>query len=324
MKLISQHFNFNKKQKDIDFVDINIEADNRLFINPALLDKSTSQLISIIGPEKVGSFFKRTFDLYSNGGKTQALNDLFDNSKENNSNHLGYSNGFSRGNGASQNSLSKLFDTILQTGALAKNIMIQPISILVFAHDFGPDRMSDLIYSILKKEFVTYTLQEAKKLNIPIKNSTINYGKYWNHKTNSWNDLVENWIEGVDGNPLIFTPKQIVSSQYDFSVNDYVRKAVWTWRKSYHVEKQTPLVRMKHDKNGNIEYLGPTNKTLREEEIDKPFKNHPGKWKLYALEMTIKNPKLYSQYFENFTGKGFINNNRSLSDDEITHIVKNN
>jgi len=323
MNLITDYFELNKKQSDIDFVDVNMDGDSKLFINPALLCESTDVDISLIGPKKVDSFFKKIFELYIAGHRRQALDELFENSKESNANHLGYSKGYSRGNGASKQALAKLFDTIQKTGALAQDIMIQPISILIFAHDFGPDRMSDLIVSILKKELVSYTLKEAKRLNIPIESEVISYGEYWDCETSSWQEISGEWVKGSDGKPLIFTPKQTVSSQYGFSVNDYVRKTVWTWRKSYHVEKQTSLARTKYDDNGKMSYVEPTSKTLQEEEIDKPYGNVSGKWKLYALEMTIQNPKLYSQYFGNFTNTGLINKNKSLTDDELSDIVKN-
>ncbi|MEO1769240.1 hypothetical protein [Candidatus Enterococcus ferrettii] len=322
MKLVTEYFDLKLKQKDVDFIDINMEGDSKLFINPILLTESIDEDISLMGPKKVDSFFERVFTLYSDGKQAEALSTLFSHSKESNANHLGYSSGESKGNGASKQSLDQLFDTILKTGALAEDIMVQPVSILVFAHDFGQDRMSDLIVSILKKEFVSYTLSEARKLGIPIEVEEISYGEYWDCDTSTWKELRDNWVKGADGKALILTPKQIVSQKYGFSVNDYVRKAVWVWRKDHHVAERTPLARPQYDKNGNVSYIEPTNETLKVEEIDKPYANKDGKWKLYALEMTIENPQLYSQYFDKLNAEGWKNRKTSLTDDELVNIVK--
>lgn len=320
MKKISSNYGLNLSQENLDFVDINMDGDSRLFINPTLLKRSTYKPFENNGKDKVESFFKKIFELYASGDREKALV-LFTSSGETNANHLGYSRGKSRGNGASKRALAKLFDTILQTGALANEIMTKPMSLLVFAHDFGEDRMSDLITSILKEELVQYTLEQAKKYDIKIEQDEINYGNSWDEKTSSWINLKKKWIKGTDGKPLLLTPKQVVSEQYGFSVTDYVTKVVWTWRKSYHVIEETSLARPTYDKNGVLTYKAPTNRMLREHEIDAQYADEQGKWKLYAIDMTIKNPKLYNQYFDRYLEGNASGNSQNLSDVEISKIV---
>ena len=306
----------------MDFIDINMDGDTKLFINPTLLKYSTYKSFANFGTEKVESFFKKIFELYSSGDREKALT-LFTSSGEINANHLGYSQGKSRGNGASKRALAKLFDTILQTGTLAEEIMTKPMSIMVFAHDFGEDRMSDLITSILKEEFVQYTLEQAEKYGIEIEQEEISYGNYWNEKMASWEKLKAKWVKGADGKPLILTPKQVVSERYGFSVTDYVTKVVWTWRKDYHITNRTSLARPKFDKDGALIYKAPTNLMLKEKEIDERYFDEQGKWKVYAINMTIENPELYTQYFERYLEDGVSGKAQKLSDNEISKIVDN-
>lgn len=322
MKKISDYYVLKVNQKDMDFIDINMDGDTRLFINPTLLKYSTYKPFTSYGTDKVESFFKKIFELYSFGDRQKALM-LFTSSGETNANHLGYSKGKSRGNGASKRALAKLFDTILQTGALAEEIMTKPMSLLVFAHDFGEDRMSDLITSILKEEFVNYTLEQAEKYGIDIEQDEINYGNCWDEETSSWVSLKAKWVKGADGKPLLLTPKQVVSEQYGFSVTDYVKKIVWTWRKDYHVTNRTSLAIPKYDKYGTLTYKAPTNIMLREKEIDEQYPDKQGKWKLYAINMTIENPNLYNQYFERYLEDGISGKAQKLSDDEISRIIDN-
>lgn len=322
LKKVTDYYGLDKSQEEIDFVDINMNGDSRLFVNPTLLKYSKYDPFAGHGTFKVESFFKKIFELYSGGGRVNAL-ELFTSSGETNANHLGYSRGKSRGNGASKRALAKLFDTILETGALAEEIMTKPMSLLVFAHDFGEDRMSDLVTSILKEEFVAYTLEQAHKLGIPIEQDEINYGNYWNEENFSWETLKAKWIKGTDGKPLILTPKQVVSEQYGFSVTDYVTQVVWTWRKDYHVTNKTSLARPKYDKEGKLSYKAPTNVMLRDEEINNQYLDEDGKWKLYAIDMTIQNPNLYKQYFERFTEEGISGKIQILTSEELFRIVKN-
>lgn len=322
MQKISSYYELEVNQKDMDCIDINMDGDTKLFINPTLLKNSTYEPFAKFGTDKVESFFKKIFELYSSGDREKALM-LFTSSGETNANHLGYSQGRSRGNGASKRALAKLFDTILQTGALAEEIMTKPMSILVFAHDFGEDRMSDLITSILKEEFVQYTLEQAGKYGIEIEPEEIDYGNCWNEKKSSWENLKARWVKGSDGKPLILTPKQVVSEQYGFSVTDYVTKVVWMWRKDYHVTNRTSLSRPKYDRDGTLTYKAPTNIMLREQEIDGEYFNEQGKWKLYAIDMTIENPELYNQYFKRYLEAGAAGKAQRLSDNEISRVVDN-
>lgn len=323
MKKFTEHFGINKEQKDIDFVNLDAEGDTRLFINPTLLRFSTDENLSAVGTKKVESFFLEVFKLYSTGNREKALT-LFTSSGETNANHLGYSKGQSRGNGASKRALAKLFDTILKSGALAEDIMTKPMSLLIFAHDFGEDRMSDLVTSILKREFVDYTLKTAKLFGIEVEDSEISYGKCWNEEQGAWISFKEKWIKGADGKPVIFTPKQVVSEQYGFSVRQYVNQIVFTWRKDYHVTNRTSLAQPKYNSEGELTYKAPANWLLKEKEIDAEYQNIDGKWKLYAIDMTIQNPNLYSQYFERFTEGGHSGKSQILTDDQLTQIVDNN
>jgi hypothetical protein len=323
MNKFTDYFKINKVQRDVDFVKLDAEGDTRLFINPTLLRFSTDETLSSIGTEKVESFFLEIFNLYSTGRRAEALN-LFTSSGETNANHLGYSRGQSRGNGASKRALAKLFDTILKSGALAEDIMTKPMSLLIFAHDFGEDRMSDLVTSILKKELVDYTLKIANLYDIKVEENEISYGKCWNQEKGNWISFKEKWIKGADGKPVMFTPKQIVSEQYGFSVRQYVNQIVFTWRKDFHVTNRTSLAQPKYNKAGELTYKAPANWLLKEKEIDAEYKNVEGKWKLYAIDMTIENPSLYNQYFERFTAGGLSGKNQILTDEQLTQIVDNN
>lgn len=321
MEILSEFFELGVSQESLDFVDINIEGDSELFLNPTLLNESRSTLINKVGLEKVSSFFNKIYSLYVNGRREEALS-LFRFSEETNANHLGYSNGKPQGKGTSEEALARLFDTILETGVLSKEILTQPITILIFVHDVGHDRMSDLITSILKKELVAYTLEKAVELGIKVENTIYDYGHYWDYDKQSWKKLQNYWIKGSDGKPIILTPKQIVSDKYGFSVDNYIRSSIFIWRKSYHVSNRTSLATPFYNKNGELSYKEPTVKTLYQQEINKPYENETGKYKRYALDMTIKNPELYKQYFEKVSHGKFMIKNRCMSDEELIKIVK--
>ena len=266
-------------------------------------------------------FFETVLDLYATNKKKHAIK-LFNQSGETNAVHLGYSR-TNKGKGTSERALIKLFDTVLASKVLENKVLSNPISLVLFVSDFAEDRMSDLIISILKKELVEYTLEQAIRYNLPIENDEINYGKYWDASTKSWKTLRSRYIKDKKGKPIILVPKQIVSKKFGFSATSYLNKVIFVWRQAKHREEISNLCEVKRDKNGNITKVKPPSyETLRKAEIDKVYGRKRGKTKKYIIDQTLDNPGLLDQFFDQHTEKSIKRNGNILSDQELTSIIE--
>lgn len=321
MEKVTERFNLKLKQEEVDFLDVNLESDALLFLNPTLLGELMDTALSNKVINNVYSFFETVLDLYATNKKKYAIK-LFNQSGETNSVHLGYSR-VNKGKGTSERALTKLFDTVLASKVLENKVLSNPISLVLFVSNFAEDRMSDLIISILKKELVEYTLEQAILYNIPIENDEINYGKYWDASTKSWQTLKNRYIKDKKGKPIILVPKQIVSKKFGFSANSYLNKVIFIWRQAKHREAISNLCEVKRDKNGNIiKVKPPSYETLRKAEIDKVYGKKRGKTKKYIMDQTLANPGLLDQFFEQHTENSINRNGNILSDQELTLIIE--
>ena len=321
MEKVTKRFGIDLSQEGIDFIDVNLESDALLFLNPTLFGELVDIELAKKANQQVYSFFETALKFYSTNNKKEAIK-LFNQSGETNAVHLGYSK-TNKGKGASEKALTKLFDTVLASKVLENRVLSNPISLVLFVEDFAEDRMSDLVISILKKELVEYTLAQAALHNVPIENDEINYGKYWEASTRSWRTLKNRCIKDQKGKPIIFIPKQIVSKKFGFSAKNYLSKVIFEWRQSKHSEELSNLCKIKRDNNGKIiKVTPPTHSTLREIEIDKVYGMKRGKTKKYILDKTIDNPGLLDQFFEQHTDEAIKRNGNILSDQDITSVIE--
>lgn len=302
---VSKFFELSKEQKDLDFINVDMSRDSALFINPVLIDSKSEGFLGVACKEKIEHFINAVYTCYAAGEKENAIS-LFGYSQEDNATHLGYSKYKSSGKGASEKALIKLFDKVCLSGTIIqKNVLTNPLSIVLFVADFAEDRMSDLLTSIMKKELVEYTLLQANLLDLPISDAEVDYGYHWDMDQKKWCNLRQKCVLGSDGKPLLLVPKTIVSDRYAFSVPNYLTKVIWVAKKALYAD----------------DYPKITNKVLKEKEIHDHYGNSRGAIAEYVLDQSIENPHYLEQYFDLYSNNTAGRYQSILTDEEITTIV---
>ncbi|SNU07574.1 hypothetical protein SAMN05216470_1015 [Streptococcus equinus] len=300
---ISKEFNLVQEQSELDFVDLNLSKDTMLFLNPLQFTQKNFK--------KVEGFLFRVYDLYKDNRRDEAL-ELFYHSSECNFNHLGYSNGGSRGRGASMEMLTAFFDKILQEGDDKAKLMLTPMALVVHVSSFAEDRMSDLLFSILKREFVDYTLNQAKLHHIPISDKKISYGFYWDSDLLEWRELFNYCIFDSNDFPVILTPKEIVCKSYPFSAYDFVQKILLP-------KRQEELFRQGIGKfNSKKQFVKLSLKEVYEIEITKAYSDQKSKLKKYIEDQELNQPTAYELYIEEKKRKSSYH---TISDEELSDLT---
>lgn len=218
--IISQFFKIEGSQSDFEFVDLNIDGDTRLYVDPYLLHHSPQ--IGKIAEDKIFKFFSKIINYHLSGNESE-MRRLFRNSQENNALHIGMSRGVSKGTGDSEEGLLNEINYLLNK--LPDNESYRTFKIFsglpyLTVPRFGADHCSDLIVSLILKELIDFTIQQAKKYNIPMI-SNYDYGKIWNGT--AWIDYKAPCIIDNKNKPLILIPKTIVSKRYGYSAEGFVR-----------------------------------------------------------------------------------------------------
>lgn len=203
-----------------EFVDVNLNSDNRLFIDPVLIEMAAENNLLCRG--MCGTIYAYSESLYhAMRMGTLRGSHLLDHAQEINAAKLGYGNG-SNGKGKTPEGL---YESLYGLTTLAQrvNSLDKLQDILVFVPNFGEDNFSDLLLNILHVFFSQFTAEQMNKLKIP----PHRYGEVWYFSAVSrqWERTVVPIWE-YKGQELLLIPKYIVRKRYLCNVEHYLRHII--------------------------------------------------------------------------------------------------
>ncbi|PED62558.1 hypothetical protein COF80_16540 [Bacillus toyonensis] len=304
----SEKFNLpTHDQADFDFVNIRIDKDNKLFIDPTRIAAEDGDWFNRCN-EIIQNFFNKIFDLYRDGHIEEAR-EYFRSSGESNEIFLGYTEGFPGGKGNSEESLANVFDYVHERGLLADRIVGRLEDFYLFIPDFGEDLLSDLVASLIKGELVAFTQEQCRKHNVEL-SVTFEY-QYWNHMTSNWETMVAE-LPGFDGYPVVLVPKQALVSDYLYSPSRYWIQAVSVWRQETHREENSDL---HQNRSRSQEFAS-------KKDIDMLERRDQGlEQKAYLINMTRENTDLISGFRRNITHTQRGTNSNKMSDEDFEQFI---
>ncbi len=305
MRFTEKFFLPSHRQADYDFINIRVDTDNLLFLDPTrfvLNDDIFSKECSKI----VQDFFDTIFNLYLANKMSEARKN-FSSSGESNEIFLGYTNGFPRGNGNSEESLTNVFNYVHNKGLLTKKVVGRIEDFHIFVPDFGEDLLSDLVASLIKKKLIEFTQEQCEKYGIIMdKKVKMNY---WNHTRHSWY-TIEAMLPQVNGYAIVLIPKNMAVSKFLYTPSNYWTQVISGWRQKYHKENDTKLHRDNVGRNGFVK-----KETIRELEGNGMTE------KEYLIEQTIKDISRIVSFRRNIENTQRGSNNNQLSDEDLENYI---
>lgn len=208
-----------KGHSNYDFVDVAIDYDNLLFIDPMLIEMAKDEW-SHEANEIINSFFDVFYKAYRMNDKHKK-EELLSHASEQNGTHLGYSQG-NNGKGSTKQGLLNVFsslDLLLQDILSIK----RPEDLKIFIPHFAEDRFSDLITNILHDLLNKFTTMQMEKYGI--KSNSLQSFWYWDKEILSWKNVTRPSY-CVNGKELLVVPKYIVRRNYLFSTNQYFNRII--------------------------------------------------------------------------------------------------
>ncbi|GIN89130.1 hypothetical protein J22TS1_01810 [Siminovitchia terrae] len=302
-------------QSDLDFLDGLINKDVPLYIDPSQIEVQEGEWYEE-SARIINSFFDRVFTLYRQGEKDRA-EALLINAHEPNETKLGVSQENPQGRGTSSEKLIEVFRHVIDQGLLQDDLISNYSDLTIFVKDFAEDRMSDLVTNLLREKLAEYTIEQSDIYGLQLTNENVEIGVAWDIETLNWKTVNQRALM-ANGSLLLLVPKSIVVQKYLFTVEEYLSKAVFSWRKKYHLENDTELVRKKFvKKHDKIVSFPPSNEVIIEKEIT----NEGLTRKEYAIKVTRAQNNLLPQFRGTIdhTLRGTYSNR--LSDEELTRIV---
>lgn len=203
-----------KGHQHFDFVDVNLDDDNKLFIDPCLLEHASDPW-SRNAALTVNAFFDRFYDELRRG--TLLSSGLLDHAREQNATKLGYGNG-DNGKGKTAKGL---WDSIKDLQILVHDIpsidRVQDITILV--NGIAEDFLSDLLTNILHEQLNAFTCEQMAMWGCAAQGEKVIWT--FDAYTGEWIQVSKPcWY--YNGKELLLVPKHIVRRNYLFNAHQYL------------------------------------------------------------------------------------------------------
>lgn len=221
-KYLTKAFNIKTQgHKDIDFVDVALAPDTKLFIDPCLI--ATSDTMWCKKAQKaIDSFFDELYESYRTPQKRNSTYNLLQHLGERNEARLGYGDG----NNGKGNTAEGMMEILSEVPQLIKTgiQMEAPIDLPLFISDFAEDGMSDMLVNILYKELSEFTIQQCEKYGISM-NRIDSERYFWDVETSSWQRYSGNCLK-IEGRIVLLIPKNIVRRRYYYNTSQYFNSVI--------------------------------------------------------------------------------------------------
>lgn len=270
-KSVSTIFKLERSQATLDFVDVDIEHDTRVFVSPRALTLMQTDwgdgCVSLIQ-----NFFETVLKLIKDGKNADAET-LLQELREPNETHLGMSQGKSRGRALGNESAHDVWRALSQSTA-AKSGLIQDLEdTVLLIHGISVDIVSDITTNIIRGPLIEYTQEQARQLGIPLTQG-VPSGPMWHPGRREWiTDFVE--LPITKTGKLLLVPKAIVRRTSLYDMQYYYRHYMLEHMQREELKAGSALVKMlkkgpKVHKKDLIEKYGGDKKAVIEQTLKRP------------------------------------------------------
>ncbi len=218
---ISQAFATGKTQAELDFVDVDLERDAPLFIDPFAI----SQRLDSLSQEchlTLQAFFQRIVDAIRAGEPADAQALLLQ-LREPNETRLGYSRRRSQGAGIGTMQAGQLFaalqgSTAVQTGFLRS---LEECELMI--DGVARDKLSDLTTNVIRGHLAQYTLDQCNLFGIAVR--PVALPPCFNRNTGQWETRYLD-LPVWEGRPILLVPKFFVRYDPAYEAGNYYNRYV--------------------------------------------------------------------------------------------------
>jgi len=164
---VSEYFNLNRQQYELDFVDVDIWGDVPLYIDPGALRQSddpwAQQCVSLLQ-----DFFAEVLNAIHAGNRSRAQ-DLLRALREPNDTHLGLSKNRARGRAVGSGNADKLIDHLQKSDAARSGLLADLEDTALLVPGVASDVISDMTTNIIRGPLIEYTQTMCRYYGIPMR-----------------------------------------------------------------------------------------------------------------------------------------------------------
>jgi len=275
---VSEYFKLKRTQPTLDFVDVDVFGDARVFIDPRAL----RLLPSTWGAECV-SLVQHFFGVVLKAIKKKEhdrARQLLAVLREPNETHLGLSRGRARGRALGHESAGDVWDALRESEAVVSGLLEDLEDTILMVEGISSDIISDITTNLIRQPLIQYTHSMSALYGIPL-TPDIDSGPLWDPQRAEWfSELVP--LPLTKWGKLLLVPKVIVRRNMDYDADEYFRHYLLEHLRGLELDANTELVQLL--KNGSV-------RVTKKDLIEKY-----GQGKSMVVEETRKHPEVLARY----------------------------
>ena len=281
-KRLSDYFNLNKDQHQLDFVDVYISSDLQLFIDPSLFRVYDDEWSNACHNDVCG-YFQTLVDLIKAGNKAEGLR-LLQNLSEPKETHLGFGASGTNGRGVGYLQAKDLYEKLSDSSAVRTGFVTDLSDCELMVEGISFDKISDVVTNIIRHHLIAYTQKQCELLGIPMSDAPS--GFTWSSATKQWLRSTYVQLPYVNNCSVLFVPKKVVVWSPEFDSQHFYNNDILQYLQAYHLRAGDALVETL--KNGKQRVTKKSLKEQPEYQYSKEF--------IYAF--CNKNPEILKNFKE--------------------------
>ena len=244
MATFSKHFNLNKAQGELDFVDVRLNRDTPLFVDPFAIsqrpDRWSQHAYTVLT-----SYFQKIVDFIRSGRQSDARQ-LLSFLREPNETRFGLSRKQPKGSGIGAFQADQLLKALSASNAVRTGFLTSLEECELMIEGISWDKVSDLTTNAIRGELAQYTADQCALHGVPTQEVAL--GAHFSLDVNDWvNDYLR--LPVVSGKPVLLVPKAIARYEPAYDHREYHRNFALRFLQNQHLSAGSSLVRAL--KNGN-------------------------------------------------------------------------
>lgn len=216
---VSEHYSLGMEQPSLDFVDVRLNTDVPLFLDPTalhLLDTEWGARCRSL----IHSYFSTVLECIANGEHAKAKR-LLASLSEPNETHLGLSKRRSRGHGMGSGLADKMWQALTASGAVRSGLITDLEDTALMIEGVASDVISDIVTNIIREPLLEYTIEMCNQYGIPLEMHRTR--KLWNAQEKKWEQ--KDMLQAIANNHrLLLVPKAIVRKSITYDAGQYYNK----------------------------------------------------------------------------------------------------
>lgn len=239
---VSEQFKLGLSQPQLDFVDVEINGDVPVFVDPqSLLLLDTEWANECV--ELVKHFFRVVLEAIRTG-HDQRAQQLLATLREPNETRLGFSSGKPAGRGLGPEMARRVRHALSESEAVRSGLLTDLEDAILMIEGIGPDLISDITTNVIREPLLEYTQRKAQELGIELQDD-VHVGPFWNTEREAWDQTLVSAPK--PGRPLLLVPKSIVRTRLDYDHDEYYRDYLIPFLREAEIDAGSSLVETLRD-----------------------------------------------------------------------------